>query len=699
MMGIGSCAPPTLPPSQPLAVVEAGQPFSKPLPQPAKAARIHMSLEPGSRVKAWKTACERARAVGDQLPGRPAVAVLKVTYQNERQLLINLRYGESVSAVARDWWNETDGFIYHLPFADLSQARPTADSSFTYEVRYAMDIPNPWPASAITEAKVAIPDSLADGSRLRIYGFTATEQGRSAPAFFVAPWGNDEGAGSFGQPWASLHHAAETIPPGSRVYVRGGLYACTKPIVFDSLVAAAAQPTEVIGWPGETARFDFRDTHLTYGPNPRGKGSGWLDLDLEMISITNCRHFTLKNLHLQRSRARGIGAEFGEHIQLLYNSVYLTFAPGIRFGHIKNGKVLGNTLIRPTSLLMGPAQLDNAGEGLLAMDTGDSTFIMPHDPIYMPEINASRGDRSRKPPMEGIDCGKFSDIEIAYNEIAWADKETCLVDGDVEGLRMHHNYVHDAHNRPWAWGIAPNGYGVQRQIELDHNIAVRVGSGIGIGTEGGGEGAYVKIHHNLSYDCAWNPHSVTGAWGDSDADLHHIAVYNNTAWRNGYLDSNTGPAGGIAISFASGGGKAGRAVSGKVEDITVANNLILQPRDYALALVYPGDPEENRIHFYNNYTDLKAPSSIFNLPENAPWRSYRASGLQVVTDSDSVLRHPEAGDFRLSSGSALLEAGAAIDSSGAYNPERPTYIGAFGPEDGWVEYPKPATVIQKLPSQ
>lgn len=110
--------------------------------------------------------------------------------------------------------------------------------------------------------------------------------------------------------------------------------------------------------------------------------------------------------------------------------------------------------------------------------------------------------------------GSISTIEIAHNEITWADKETCLVDGDVEGLRMHHNYVHDAHNRPWAWGIAPNGY-------------------------------------------------------------------------------------------------------------------------------------------------------------NAPWRSCRASGLQVVTDSDSVLRNPEAGDFRLSSGSALLETGAAIDTSGVYDAEFP----------------------------
>ncbi len=656
-----------------------------------------MSLQPGQGVAAWKTACEEARSSGGPLPTRPTVAVLEAAYTNGRRLPIALRYGESVSGQTRDWWNETDGFIYHLPFAEVSQAGPSADSNHTYQVRYAMAVPNPWPAAKITAVKVVIPDSLASGSRLHIYGLAAAERARSTPAFFVAPWGNDDEAGSFDQPWATLHHAAAAIPPGSQIYVRGGDYHCTQPIIFDSLKATAAQPTAVIGWPGETARFDFKETQLTYGRNPFGTGKGWLNLDQAMFSIDHCQHFVLKNLHLQHSRARGIGAEYGENIALLYNSVYLTFSPGIRFAHINKGKVIGNTLIRPTSILMGPTRLEEAGSAPLVLDTGGSTFINPNQPLYMPEINAARGERSRKPPMEGIDGAHFSNIEVGYNEIAWADKETFLIDGDVDQLRVHHNYVHDAHNRPWAWGIAPNGYGTQQHIELDHNIAVRVGSGVGIGTEGGGEGAYVKIHHNLSYDCAWNPHSITGAWGDSDADLHHIAVYNNTAWRNGYLDSNTGPAGGIAISFPSGGGKAGRTVSGKVEDITVANNLILQPRDYALALVYPGDPEDSRIRFYNNYTDLKSPSSIFDLPENAPWRSYRASGLQVLTDA--VLRNPEAGDFRLTSGSALLEAGAAIDTSGAFNAECPTYIGAFGPEDGWVEFPKQATVTQKQPSQ
>jgi hypothetical protein len=669
----------------PVKIVNSGTPFEWKADQPADAVRIHFSLKPGSKVDTWKQGCKAARATGSRLPERPAIAELILFYENGRELPIAIRYGEAIGAYQREWWNESDGFIHDLPFAKLISVVLSDTISRKYAVQYAMETPNAFPGNPIERIRLYIPDSLADGSRIEVFKVEPVHLNARPPVFYVAPWGSDQQDGTFDAPWESLQHAGSTVDPGSTVYVRGGEYASKAPVLFDSLIATPEQPTRIIGWPGETARFDFKATHLTYGSNPFGTGEGWLNLDQAMFSIDHCEHFVLKNLHLQHSRARGIGAEYGENISLLYNSVYLTFSPGIRFAHIDKGEIIGNTLIRPTSILMGPTQVTEAGSAPLVLDTGDSTFINPNQPLYMPEINAAQGERSRKPPMEGIDGAHFSNIEVSYNEIAWADKETFLIDGDVDQLRVHHNYVHDAHNRPWAWGIAPNGYGKQQHIELDHNIAVRVGAGVGIGTEGGGLGTHVRIHHNLVYDCAWNTHSVTGAWGDSDADLRNISVFNNTAWRNGYLASNSGPAGGIAISFPSGEGKAGRKVNGVVEDVTVANNLILQPRDYALALVYPGDPAGSRINFYKNYTDLKTPSSIFDLPENAPWRSYRATGLALV--KSSVLRNPEAGDFRLTAGNRLLKSGIGTDSSGQIDTSMQNYIGAFGPGDGWVEYP------------
>src|SRR5437870_11927831 len=44
------------------------------------------------------------------------------------------------------------------------------------------------------------------------------------PVFWVAPAGDDTTGGSQDAPWRTIQHAADTVPPGSIVYVRGGVY-------------------------------------------------------------------------------------------------------------------------------------------------------------------------------------------------------------------------------------------------------------------------------------------------------------------------------------------------------------------------------------------------------------------------------------------------------------------------------------------
>jgi hypothetical protein len=264
-----------------------------------------------------------------------------------------------------------------------------------------------------------------------------------------------------------------------------------------------------------------------------------------------------------------------------------------------------------------------------------------------------------------------------------------LIDGDLDRLRVHHNYVHDAHNLPWVGGIAPNGYGKQETIEVDHNIAQSVGSAFGIGTEGGGVGRNVRIHHNLARDCFWNAFGATGSWGEGKADLYQISIYNNTSWHNGYLDSNAGPAGGIGVSFArSGTGYTGNPIGGVVEDVTIANNLILQPRDYAQALVNEGDPVAARIVFTHNLTDLAKDDAKLNelqgWKKNQRWRGVRDDNLMVV--EKPVLRDPARRDFRLLPGTPAGDGGIAIGPDGKPDPTGgKTYLGAFGPGSNWME--------------
>ena len=643
---------------------------------------LEHTLTAGESIAAWKTLWMVAHDEGTLPPEPPTLARLRVSYVDGHVVNVNLRYGESIGLAVREWWNPADGFITHLPFARIAAAEATAEGALTYNVLYRLKWENPRTGVAIKSIHYAASAGLGSGT-IQIGAATPLQANADSGALYVvSPYGDDAAAGSFDAPWATLAHAASRIQPGDTVFVRGGTYRPTERITFRDLAAGDAR-TRIIGYPGETAIFDFLNAHWDESEDREQLGFEAMPHDQSMIMLYRCEGVSIANLQVHNSRARGLGMEEGKDNAFLHNLVYRTFGPGIRFASQTGSRLTGNTIIRPTSIQMGPAEFENAGHGPVVFQTGQERFVVARNPVYMPQINRRAGELSHKPPMEGIDAGKLVDCIISYNRIAWGDKELCLIDGDVDGLRIHHNYTHDAHNRPWASAIAPNGYGEQQNIEMDHNIAYRVGTAFGIGTEGGGFGRHVRIHHNVVVESAWNPHNITGAWGDSDAYLQDIRLYNNTAWNNGVLVGNEGPAGGIALFFPSSEGKLGREIKGAVEDVTVANNLILQPRDYALALAREGDPLASRIHFTHNLTDIQAPSDILKTERNRHWRPFDGDHLIIV--DQPVLRNPAERDFRPLPDSQAIDRGIAIAPDGTPIQGESSYIGAFGPNSRWVE--------------
>ncbi len=675
--------------------VVAGQPAELGIRGKAAHLEIEQTLEPGGPVEQWKADNQKARENGERFPDKLTVARLAVSYADGRGVEADIRYNESVGALRREWWNPVDGFIHHLAFAQVAWTRPIGESGLRHNVVYRMRWANPRPEVAIRSIEVKPAEGLGEG-RLLIFDAATGSTPSAGATYFVAPDGDDSAPGTFDRPWTTLHKAAETIQSGDTVYVRGGTYRPTERILFKYIDAPEGQRTRIIGYPGETATFDFMDAHWDTSPERRQYGFEPYPHDQSMIMAYDCDRFTFKNLHLTRSRARGFGMETGwwkwahrdnlidggrpevvnntpfQDSEICYCSTYMTYNAGIRFRGARKGRLIGNVLMRPETIAMGPADPKNPGSGPVAgLDA--TTFY------------SRSGNKKRNPPMEGIDGGGFHDVEVAYNEICWGDKECFLIDGDVDGLRVHHNYVHDAWNLPWVGGISPNGYGRQEDIKIDHNIAHHVGTGFGIGTEGGGWGKRVRIHHNLAYDCHWSGVGVSGAW-KSNASLYDISVYNNTLFHNGHYTrnprirwrENRGPAGGISVSFPA------EDLEGVVEDVVVANNLILRPRDYALTLNGEGDPEESNIVFTHNVTDLEAESDIFDLERNSGWHPVRDDGLLVV--ERPLLRDPRDRDFRLVPSTPATDAGIAINPRGKPDPEGgKTCVGAFGPDSKWVE--------------
>ncbi len=616
----------------------------------------------GEAVANWKRQVLEAVNEGKMPPSPLTIGHIRVDYADDRVITLNIRYGESISERVREWWNPVDGFIADLPFARVIHASPISGASFTYRCLYEMEWENWRPDVAIRKITVSL-NSDDQNASLAISSVTPVTRPLTGNTFWVSPSGSDTNDGSFDHPWKQLDYAARNIRGGDTVYVRGGNYSHTKRILFDNIDAPSDQRTRVIGCMGEDAVFDFMEARWDTSPDRVPKGFEVMPHDQAMINAWSCDRFTFRNLTLINSRSRGFAMENMQDSEILYCRVYRTFGPGIRFARAKNSRCIGNLVIRAVSITMAPQDERDPNSPILGF-SGKSTWINRN------------GKRTSKPPMEALDSGHLSNCEIAWNTIGWSDKECMLIDGNVDSLRVHHNFVHHALNRYWRMGIAPNGYGVQRKLEIDHNIAWCVGGAFGAGLEGGGISEDIHIHHNLAVDCDWG--GILFNFGNlpDHGGFRRHRYSNNTLWHNGYQVNNDGPSGGISIRFPGQlphSKDVSRFKEVTVSDVTFSDNLILQPRDFAFATT--GDDVRSsdaqaamfrklNITFRNNWTDLAHSSDIFLLERNRGWYPANPPMCALQHVSHAILRAPQRWDFRIApEWSSRIDAGAFTSSA------------------------------------
>lgn len=76
-------------------------------------------------------------------------------------------------------------------------------------------------------------------------------------AYYVSPQGNDSNPGTFSLPWKSIKKAANSVIPGDRVIIRGGIY---NEYVIISRSGTQSQPIQLIAYPGETPVLDGQNS-------------------------------------------------------------------------------------------------------------------------------------------------------------------------------------------------------------------------------------------------------------------------------------------------------------------------------------------------------------------------------------------------------------------------------------------------------
>jgi hypothetical protein len=583
------------------------------------------TLEPGEAPLAYQRSAVEAKDRGDLPEELPTVLVYRVTYADGRSLDVPVRWDESIHDARRDdFWDFKYGMFADLDWASLAASTPTGEVPGQVATAYLMRWPNPRPDVAIASILPVMDHADAGTAYLLAAGTAdALEPG---DVYFVSPDGSDDADGSFDTPWQNPFAAMNQLTAGDTLYVRGGLYQPTDRLV-KAFQGTADQPITISGYPGETATFDAQRYTFSSDPafadvtdrSPFASRNGFFHLD-------GSKHTTVRGLLLKNLISIGVCVINVEHVAVEHNTFYFGPASAIYLAG-RHSRANHNTAIRPCSR--------GAVDRHIAFDPSrinDPIVKAQKDYLDARRIRGGFGD-------EGIDVGGTGsyDLEGAYNEICWSDKEAMDVKGGPEKIRIHHNYAH--HNNFWVSLYIDGWTRPMRDIEMSHNVSTsNWGIGFAVNVEHGPLVENVRIHNNLSFNNGLAGFESGGA-GDNNF-RKNISIERNTFYNNGNKGWENGDTGGVRIS------------SSNVENIRIRQNLFVDNRDYHIGLFGP-DYARKGVRVEHNLTYPKKQTG------------WLPGGQHVYNVSGDHARHvrpefvdPQAGNFRVTNRDEVGNLGA-----------------------------------------
>lgn len=254
---------------------------------------------------------------------------------------------------------------------------------------------------------------------------------RSPPHRFVAPGGDDRGAGRASAPWRTLQHAVAAAPDGAVVTVRSGRYAGFR--------ARGARGLSITGDPrGPRPRV--------VGPPPGDGGGDTITLHdargvrLARMVVSGAREAYDAGVHVTRSRGvrlerlllehnHSFGAEIADSTDVsVRRSVMTRNDTGLQVTRSRRVRIEHNDLVRNDSMIVDDPAPDN--------DRGANAIVVYQSPGPV-RIAANRawGNRARSTDF-GFDGGAFeiygsSRVQIVGNRV-W-DNQNVVETGTSPG--------------------------------------------------------------------------------------------------------------------------------------------------------------------------------------------------------------------------------------------------------------------------
>ncbi len=618
-----------------------------PVGQKATHVRFLHALEAGPAIDEWRRQMRGAIQSAGPYPERPVVSRYVIHYADGTRLEALVRWQEQIEALVRRTFVPESRFVADMAWADVAWKGKLDQDRDERRVLYAMQWPNPYPDREID--CIATEGLEQEFGTVHLVAVTAEKRPAAGRVFYVAPDGDDSAPGTFEQPWATPGRAARTLEAGDTVYLRGGTYDVHEVVCPHNSGREGAWIT-YSGYPGEVAVLNGSDIHTDREKNEmvinNGEDVVTIASRTGVLHVFERSYIRVKGLHFRDCAYAGLGVDAppwwpaepaaeelngSHHVELLHNYIHRTVFVGLGvYGSIipdyvslEHVRIVGNRVL-------------NAYDKEFTLTTTD-----PGTQARIRQAHRE-GDRFGD---ENLDLHAVQHFEVAHNHIGWGGKEGIdIMNGSRHG-RVHHNYVHDNYVYPTFLGgkigIYLDTRSEEYELEVDHNVCERAGIGIAVRNEDFAPAHGIRIHHNLLLGNYWSGLGIYGK-GDEGNVMRDIEFSNNTMYRNGYLESNKSPGGGLHLRNRKGG----------LHGITVRNNIAVGGRDYGLATNRECDRVSDEVRIDHN---LIWPPELEVDPRR--WRQWVPTfGDWPVLEEPGFI-DPEGYNFRLREDSPAIDAG------------------------------------------
>ncbi len=455
---------------------------------------------------------------------------------------------------------------------------------------------------------------------------TRTEAASTAVTYWVATDGNDAGAGTSGDPWASLQKAADAAVPGSTVFVRGGTY---QQRVDVRVSGEPEHPITIAAAPDEQVVLD-------------GSSLDVPDEQSAMIQIDSQHDITVRGFDITGYRSAESGhvpigilvTGASDHIRLESNSVHdmgTTFN-GRNGGDAHGIGVFGTVDDHPID------GVEIVGNELSNLTLGSSEALVVNGNVTNFLIE---GNRVHDTNNIGIDA-------IGFEGTASDPTVDQARDGVIRGNEI---WNVDSYGNP-AYGRSRSADGIYvdggRDLLIENNVVHTVNIGIEIASEHGGRSARnVTARNNIVYDATAIGIAI-GGYDRRRGSTDDCVIVNNTVVNTDGVE--------LLVQFDTSGN-------------TIENNIIVAGRQHAFVENAYRENVDNVLD-HNLYYSVDGSS-------HGAWswkdREYEDFGSWAAasgndghsTFGDPMFTDPANADFSLSSDSPAVDAGAFLPSSGA----------------------------------